>query len=243
VETRSGDSIVDVAVLPGASGTGEDAVYYVASRTINGATVYHLEKWALESECVGGTLNKQADSFVTYTGLATSTITASHLVGATVVAWADGKCLRDANGDVATFVVNGSGQITLTNAGVEYNAANAVVGLAYRARWKSTKLAYAAQNGTALNQRKKFDHLGVILDRTHHKGLRYGPDFDHLSHLPQVKSSADVAADTIYQHYDEDPFEFPGKWGPDSRLCLEANAPRPCCILAATLPIEERAKL
>jgi hypothetical protein len=91
----------------------------------------------------------------------------------------------------------------------------------------------------ALNQRKKFEHLGVIMDRTHHKGLKYGPDFDNLSDLPQVEDGQDVAVDTIHAHYDHDPFEFDGTWGPDSRLCLQADAPRPCAILAATLPIEE----
>jgi hypothetical protein len=242
-ETRSGDSIVDAVILPGALGTGEDAVYYATSRVISGATVYFLEKWALESECVGGTLNKQADAFITYSGIATDVITGlTHLVGATVVVWADGKCLRDANGDVATFVVDGSGQITLTNAGAAYTTTNAVVGLAYRARWKSTKLAYAAQDGTALNQRKKLDHLGVILDRTHHKGLKYGPDFDNLSALPAIEDGAEVAADTVHSHYDKDQFEFDGQWGTDSRLCLQAEAPRNCNLLAATLPIEERSK-
>jgi hypothetical protein len=98
-----------------------------------------------------------------------------------VVVWDNGKCLRDANDDIATFTVDGSGQITVTNAGASYTATVGMVGLSYTAQWKSTKLAYAAQGGSALNQRKKYDHLGVILDRTHHRGLKYGPDFNTLS--------------------------------------------------------------
>jgi hypothetical protein len=40
VTTATGDSIVDVCVLPGALGSGEDAVYYAVARAVNGATVY-----------------------------------------------------------------------------------------------------------------------------------------------------------------------------------------------------------
>lgn len=244
VTTRDGDSIVDVVTLPGADGTGEDAVYYSVQRAINGSTVYYHERWALEADCVGGTSNKQADAFVAYSQAASSTITGlTHLIGCDVVVWDNGKCLRDEDDEIETFTVNGSGQITsLTNAGVTYEATVGVVGLSYTAQWKSAKLAYAAQGGSALNQRKKFDHLGAILDRTHHRGLKYGPDFDNLSSLPLVEQDEDVAEDTIHQHYDEDPFEFEGEWKADSRLCLQAQAPRPCTILAATLPIEERGK-
>jgi len=243
VETRAGDSVLDVAVLPGASGSGEDAVYYAVQRTVNAATVFHLERWALESDCVGGTVNRQADAYVTFTNApASATVTGlGHLEAEEVVVWTDGKALEDANGDIATFTVNGAA-ISLTDLGVAYVATTGIVGVAYRARWKSTKLAYAAQGGTALNQRKKFEHLGCILDRTHHKGLRYGPDFDNLSPLPAIERGTAVARGTVHQHYDEDAFEFDGTWGADSRLCLQSDAPRNCTILAATMPIEERAK-
>jgi hypothetical protein len=244
VETRSGDLVEDAVVLPGANATGEDFVYYAVKRTVNGATVRHLEKWALESECRGSTSNKQADAHVTFTNApASSTITGlTHLVGESVVVWADGKCLRTSAGAIATFVVSAAGEITVTNDGSAYSATTGVVGLAYRARWRSTKLAYAEQMGSALSQRKKFDHLGVILADTHFQGLRYGPDFDNMQELPLVEDGAALAQDTVHSAYDKDQFEFPGEWGPDSRLCLEANAPRCCNILAATLPIEERLK-
>lgn len=230
VETRSGDLIEDVAVLPGALGSGEDAVYYVVKRTINGATVRYLERWALESDCRGASVSKLADSFILYQGVHAFTITGlSSLEGASVVAWADGR-------DAGTYTVTG-GAITLDTA-----ASNVVVGLPYTAQWKSAKLAYAAQAGTALQQRKKFNHLGVILVDTHYQGLQYGPDFNNLDPLPLIEEGTETAADTIHSSYDQDPFEFEGEWGPDSRLCLQAAAPRPCTILAATFPIEEHWK-
>lgn len=238
IETRDGDFIIDVVVLPGTAGTGEDNVYYVVQRTVNGSTVYYLEKWALESQCVGGTLNRQADSFVTYSGVYSNTVTAAHLAGATVIVWQDGVCPEDTAGDPKTYTADGSGVVTL-----DTPAANVVVGLAYTAQWKSTKLAYAGSSGSALTQPKKLEHLGVILDRTHHKGLKYGPDFTNLSPLPEVEGGAVVASGTIHQHYDKQPFEFEGEWSTDSRLCLEAVAPRPCTVLAAIFPVEEHTRL
>lgn len=66
------DGVVeDVVVLPGLI---EDQVYYVVRRIVQGATVRYLEKWALESDCIGGALNKQADSFVAYTGSSVVTV-------------------------------------------------------------------------------------------------------------------------------------------------------------------------
>lgn len=237
ISTRSGDSIVDVVVLPGAFGSGEDAVYYVIARAINGSTVYYYERLALESDCVGGDLNKQADSFVTYSGVPVSTITAAHLANQTCIVWRDGECPEDADGEIQTFTADASGIITLDQV-----ASDVVAGLAYDAQWRSTKLAYAGQSGTALNQVKRLPHLGVILDRTHFKGLKYGPDFDNLSPLPLVEDGTELEADTIHSHYDKKAFEFDGSWDTDSRLCLASYAPRPCTILAATMSVEERSK-
>jgi hypothetical protein len=52
--------------------------------------VRYYERWALESECVGGTLNKQADAFVSGTGAGATITGLNHLEGETVVVWVDG---------------------------------------------------------------------------------------------------------------------------------------------------------
>lgn len=235
-------SIVDTAglvegvmVLPGED---EDQVYYHVKRTIGGVTKRYLEKWALDSECLGGTLNRQADSFIEYSGAATATIPGlGHLEGEDVVVWADGDALADEEGNILAFAV-ASGSITLP-----MSVSNAVVGLQYVAPYKSTKLAYAAMMGTALTQPKKVDHLAVILANAHHLGLEYGPNFDVMDSLPQVFEGATVAAGTIYGAYDKPSFEFPGAWDTDSRLCLRARAPRPCEVLAAIVGMNTEDKI
>ena len=224
-------TIEDVVVLPADTGTGEDNVYYSVNRTINGSTVRYLEKWALEANCIGGTLNHQADSYYQYSGAATTTITGlTHLEAESVVVWANGK-------DLGSYTVSG-GQIT----GLSESVTSAIVGLTYTAQWESAKLARSGEAGTTMTHKKKVEHIGVVLANTHHKGLRYGKDFNSLDDLPQTKDGANVAADTVYSAYDEEPFTFGGSWDSDSRVCLQAQAPKPCTVLAITLPVETHAK-
>jgi len=220
----AGGLIEDVSVLPGLV---EDQVYYIVKRTINGGTQRHLCKWALESEAVGGLLNKQADSFVEYDGAATVTPFTTellHLRDETVVVWADGV-------DVGTHTVSATGGITLTVA-----AAKVVAGLGYTAQFKSAKLGEI--NGLGLLDRKNVQRLGFIAENLHYQGLQYGPDFTELSDLPLVEDGDVTPANTVYAEYHEDDFAFGGEWDTDSRICLQAAAPRPCTILAALAEME-----
>lgn len=218
--------VEDVVVLPAQAGEVEDHVYYCVARTVGGSTVRFLEKWALQSETIGSTLNHQADAYATYTGAATTSITGlTHLNGQTVVCWADGI-------DQGTYTV-AAGAITLPTA-----VTNATAGLGYQARFKSAKLAHAAQMGTAINQVKKVDKIGVVLANTHYQGLKYGPDFTHLDDLPLSESGYATPTDTVWSAYDAREFTFSGTHDTDSRVCLVANAPRPCTVMAAVLTMQ-----
>ena len=216
--------VEDVSVLPGVV---EDQVYYIIKRTINSLTQRHLCKWALESEAIGGTVNKIADSFAVYSGSATTTPFTTellHLRDETVVVWADGI-------DVGTHVVSAAGAITLTVA-----ASDVVAGLGYTAQFKSVKLGKL--DGIGMLERKKVNRIGFLARHLHHLGLQYGPDFSNLFDLPQVEEGQTVVTDTVHTDYHEDDFPFGGEWDPDSRICLQAAAPRPCTILAALADME-----
>lgn len=230
VET-DGD-VEDVTVLPG---TTEDKVVYTVKRTINASTVRYHEAWALESECRGGAQNKQADAFVAFTQASSTTITVgSHLEGAAVVLWANGI---DRSPDVAgvqtTYTVSGgtiTGPVAVTSG---------VVGLPYTADWKSSKLAYFADGGTALTQKKRIVDLALIMTDTHARGLKYGQDFDHLYGLPGIEAGKTVDPDSIWDQYDFKGIPANGRWDTDARLCLRAQAPRPVNISAAILMVDE----
>lgn len=221
---RGGDAMVEsVCVLPGDL---EDAVYYVVLRTVNGVGVRYIEKLARQDECIGGTVNKIADAHIVYSGSAVTTITGlSHLEAEDVVVWGNGK-------DLGTYTVSG-GQIT----GVSEAVTDAVVGLSYVGKFQSAKLAYAAALGSPMNQKKKIDHLGLMLIDTHYQGLEYGPDFDTMDPLPLVEEGEETAADTIWSEFDAPMIEFPGEWHTDSRLCLRATAPRPATVGACVIGI------
>lgn len=217
---QSTDDVVQAVVLPS---TGmEDHVYYQVKIGSN----YYLAKWAMESECQGGLLNKQADTFVEYTGVAISSLTGmAHLNGRTVVIWADGA-------DRGTAVVS-AGAVAL---GGSYT--NVVAGMGYTAQYKSMKLAYADGEFSSLVQRKRIAQVGVIARNMHYQGLKFGPDFAVLDSLPLIHEEAATAANTVHAEFDTDMIEFPGEWSTDSRLCLQAQAPRPCTLLAAVIALD-----
>lgn len=222
--------VEDAWVLP--TGTAEDTVYYSVKRTINGTTKRYIEKWAFESECQGGTQNKQADSFITYDGVSTTAITGlEHLEGETVVVWGDGKY----NG---SYTVS-SGAITLTTA-----ISSGVIGLTYTAQFKSVKLAYATEAGTPLNQIKRLDHIGLIMKNTYKDGVKYGPDFDNLDDLPHIDDEGgEVDDDYLWGAYDKSSFEFDGPFDADSRICLQSVAPKPTTILACSFTMVTNEKM
>lgn len=281
VTVETDGKIEDVAVLPGAT---EDQVYYVVKRTINGATVRYLEKWAQEGDARGGStiysgaststitdLNypdgmvvtvrnssgtkienrtvtdraitltapatyahitpaayRLADAFLLYSGAATATLTGlSHLEAKSVVVSADGK-------DRGTFTVAG-GQITLAE-----TVQQACIGLVYTSKFKSTKLAYMAELGTAITQKKAVNHIGLVMRDTHMDGIEHGPDFTNMDSLPAIEQGKATENYHVWEDFDMDMMEFIQTWGTDGRLCLRGTAPRPCTVLCAVLDLETR---
>lgn len=221
-------AIEDVAVLPG---TIEDNVYYIVRREIDGSTKRYLEKWAREFEAHGDSTNKIADSLVRFdSAVATTSVTgADHLVGSSVVIWANGKDLGS-----ATVSSTGTFEASMASTSVYY-------GLPFPAQFRSAKLAYAAEEGTALTQKKKIDRMGAILADTHAQGIQYGPSSTALSYIP-LRETGNTTTDTIYTAYDEQSVAFDGSWDTDSRLELWGQAPRPATVLAAVLTIDTKDK-
>lgn len=241
IDVETDGLVEDVVVIPAEEGADEDSVYYLINRTIDGNTMRYLERWASQEDCMGGTLNEQADSYVIYEGEATNTISGlGHLEGREVIVWADGMDLSPLNASRApkTYTVTDE-EITL-DPGVEVE--NAVIGLWYRARFRGTKLAYAAQLGSAIGQRKRVHQLSLVLADTHHKGLFIGGTFTRMDCLQQVIEGKPVVAGTIHEDLDLDMMEFPGDWSTDSRVCLEASAPRPCTVMGMVIGLTTNEK-
>jgi hypothetical protein len=112
----------------------------------------------------------------------------------------------------------------------------------YVAPFMSAKLGYGAQMGSPLSQKKKIDHLGLVLSDTHAQGVEFGQRLDELDALPGVEDGGDVDPDTVWGEYDQPVIELPGEWSTDSRLCLLAQAPFPACIGAAVVSVATNEK-
>jgi hypothetical protein len=241
-------SVEKAMVLPGLN---EDQVYYHVNRVIEGTPRRYLEKWALESECRGDTgLSWLADSAVDFTDTGrTATIQGvDHLRGESVIVWGDDTgnsypskdYSPDVNGVQTTYVVDTGGNVNLTSGTVHH----AVVGLPYHADYRSTKLAYAAQAGTALAQMKRTDKIGLCLYQTHNNGIFFGSDTGNLDALPRKSDEGGVVdSRKIFRAIDLLAMPFPGLWNTDSRIQLHAKAPRPVTVLAAVPTIQTNEKI
>lgn len=227
--SAAGDAVVEsVCVLPS---SGADRVYMVVKRTINGGTKRYIEKLALHTEAVGGAVNRMLDSHVYAAGPASS-VTAAHLLNETgLKAWAtDGSGVRTI---LTGLSANGAGSISL---GATYT--DIVCGLGYSGRYKSAKLAYGAQKGTALLQPKRVARVGLLTENTHPNAITYGPDFNTQYQMPRVEGGQDVTASTVRTTYDEAAFAFGGAWDTDARVCLKFTAPYPATVNAIVIEME-----
>ncbi len=275
--------VENVVVLPG---TQEDSVYYVVKRTINGSTKRFLEKFALRSQCVGGTLSRNLDCHTVVSQASSVTITGlSYLEGELVYVWANGK-------DLGSYTVSG-GSITVSEAvtsaivglgavSFSYDSSTAATSVTCAAKYngypcevfadgkyvgpvtiasgvatlpngrsakkitaylgfyglfRSAKLAYGAQMGTALGQHKKIEKVGVIAYDTHYQGLQYGSNINNLQPLPLTEGGQDTASHTVWDEFDRPMIGLSGSWEPDSRLHLVATAPKPVTLGAAIIAV------
>ncbi len=120
-----------------------------------------------------------------------------------------------------------AGAITLPNG---QKATTITACLGYVAAFMSAKLAYAAQMGSALTQKKRLAHLGLIMADTHYQGIQFGQRFDALDNLPLYEADQPTPSGTVWSEYDQPMMEVPGEWNTDARLCLLGQAPAPCTV-------------
>lgn len=237
VETTSGDVIESIAVLPGVP---HDRVYASIKRTVNGGTVRYLEKQALDSEALPADITKCVDSHVTF-GAGSATISGlDHLIGRTVVVWMDGNAVNNAGTtDTAEFTVNGSGEITLPSV----PTVGGCVGVPYRGRFKSARLAYGAGDESPFLKNKTLSRAGLILADVCRSGVKIGGFFDNADHplqsLPVFSAKGIDAAEVVSGVMADEPtIPIDGDNAFDVRLCIEFNSPKPASILAIVMAVD-----
>jgi hypothetical protein len=109
--------------------------------------------------------------------------------------------------------------------------------LGYDATFKSAKLAYGAQKGTALTQKKRAVQLGLIMRNTHYPGVEYGDSLSHMRSLPLIEGGQTTTAQ-VWEEFDAPMIPVASGWTTDSRLYLTASAPNPATVMAAVIQVD-----
>lgn len=209
-------------------GAGQDAVYFAVSR--NGTL--RLERLADQKDCRGGAMNCLADGFTRFTATSGQTVfPVPHLNGRQVTVWVNG----DAVHQQSNLYTVASNQVVLSPVPLGQSV---VIGLPYVGRWKSTKLAYGAQGGTALFMKKKVGQIGLYLINTILDGFRVGNRFDNLRKLTAARNDKPVVNGQLYANFDADLMSISSDWDSDSRICIEVKTPFPFTAAAMVLNVD-----
>ena len=148
--------------------------------------------------------------------IVTSVSGLDHLEGETVAVFGDGQ--PQANQTVS------SGAITLETAASQIHA-----GLPYVSKFKSLKIDAGAKLGTALNQTRRINRVGAILDDS--GDFLIGRDSDTL--LPE-----ETPRDGITLFTGEHLVQFNGDYSRDPRIYIEVSDPTPFNLMGLVVELE-----
>jgi len=218
--------VESVCITPGAI---EDDIHIVVKREIDGSTVRYIEKVAKERwDSVDEVW--RLHSALSYSGASTSTMTGlDHLEGESVYVWGNGR-------QSGPYTV-ASGSISL-----EYAVTYAVVGLRYDGLYKSGRLNWGGDGGTALTQNKQLHNIGLMLRNTAGANLEWGDGFHEPSDersmtILQDRQQSGLTFDSALQLYNADipAGQMEGATETDTRLHLRMRGAGPVTVLG-TVP-------
>ena len=215
-----GGLIEDLIVLPDID---QDQVLIVVNRS---GSRYHM-RLGTEIAQESASTCTLLDYFKVLTGSISAISGATHLASTTVQVWADGARRAD-------VLLDASGNGTLDG-----TYSRVVYGLNYQCDFESVKLAYVAQLGTAINQEKIIQHLGLVFSNSCLDGVRIGFDENNLDPLPMIIKGQERTASQFFAHLDAPPFPVPSNFDTDSRFYLRTNsADGPVTIQSVSMDIE-----
>ena len=209
-----------VAVIPG---DGQDEVWMLVERTINGATRRYVEYMEYEFWAASPTDREDCffiDSGLTYSGASTAAITGlSHLEGQTVQVLAQGAAHPN--------VTVTSGSVTLNRA-----VTKAQIGLACPARLETMALEAGSANGTAQTKTTRVVKVGVRFWNT--LGAKVGYDETTPDGMEEVlfrDPSMPMDSPPLLFTGDQD-VNFPNDWEKAAIVRVLQDQPLPCTISA-----------
>jgi hypothetical protein len=215
-EFDGGQAIVEsIAALP--SDTGEDELYMVVKRTINGATKRYVEQMTPFN--FGGVTTGAffVDCGLRYEGAATGTLSGLyHLEGETLDVLANGATHPDRE------VVDGG--VTLA-----YSSTTAAVGYGYTSSMQTMRIEAGSADGTSQGKPKRIHAITLRLLET--VGIEVGNSADENDRVFFRDSSMPMDEAVPLFTGDKD-IEFPGGYDEDDRLYVRQTQPLPMSVLA-----------
>ena len=215
-EFDSGQAVVEsIATLP--TDTGEDELYMIVKRTINGATKRYIERMK-PFDFASDTRNAFfVDSGLAYSGSSTSSLSGLfHLEDEEVQVLANGATHPD--------VTVASGSVALT-----FAATTAAVGYSYTSSMQTMRLEAGSADGTSQGKPKRIHGITMRIYET--VGIEVGSDASNADRIPFRDSS--MAMDQAVPLFTGDKdIEFPGGYDNDDRIFVRQDQPLPMTVLA-----------
>ena len=211
-----GQAVVEsVATLP--TDTGEDELYMVVKRTINGVTKRYIE--LMKPFSFGGVTTGAffVDSGLAYSGTAVTSLSGlHHLQGETVSILANGASHQDK---------------TVANGAVDLNVSTTVaaIGYGYTSVMETLRLEAGSVDGTSQGKPKRIHAITVRLHET--VGAEIGSGSDKLDRIYFRDSSMPMDQAVPLFTGDKD-VEFEGGFDDDDRIYARQTQPLPLTVLA-----------
>jgi hypothetical protein len=211
-----GQAVVEsVATLP--TDTGEDELYMVVKRTINGVTKRYIE--LMKPFSFGGVTTGAffVDSGLAYSGSAVTTLSGlHHLQGETVSILANGASHQDKT------VANGA-------VGLNVSTTVAAIGYGYTSVMETLRIEAGSVDGTSQGKPKRIHAITVRLHET--VGAEIGSGSDKLDRIYFRDSSMSMDQAVPLFTGDKD-VEFEGGFDDDDRIYARQTQPLPLTVLA-----------
>ena len=210
-----GQAVVEsIATLP--SDTGEDRLFMIVKRTINGQTKRYIEQMK-PFDFGGVTTNAHfVDSGLSYAGSAVNSLTGlHHLSGQTLEVLVNGASHPPST--VATGGIN-----------LSFSATTAAVGYGFTSAMKTLRVESGSADGTSQGKPKRIHAISLRLFET--VGIEVGNSPDNIDRIPFRDSS--MAMDQAIPLFTGDKeIEFRGGYGED-RIYVQQNQALPMTVLS-----------
>ena len=211
----------DVTVIPEGN---EDVPYFIIKRSVNGTEKRYIERmhsreFTTSQQCFF------VDSGLSYIGpnVITSLSGLRHLEGREVVALYDGNVVR------GLTVVNGS--VILPDAADKNLTEHQVhIGLSYSAIMQTLDIETGAVEGLGITRGRKKSIGEVTLQLEQSRGLRIGPDEDHLTEWKQ--RSSEKWGEAVRLFTGDQSFTITANWNTSGSIVIKQIDPLPMTVLA-----------